>query len=206
MEAVDTLEYKGYTIKVIPEECPESPREWDNLSIWHCWHKKVDLGDENYNLNRQADVDDLKKTLRQAKSNNDVVMPLYIYQHSGIVLSLTPFSCQWDSGQVGYVIIPREKILAEFMPGKKRLSAKNRERAEKVAAGEIETYNQYACGDVYGYKIIDSDDEEVESCWGFYGEDNGTDNVMNEGKTVVDHITKSENEKWENFQKNVSSG
>ena len=32
-------------------------------------------------------------------------------------------------------------------------------------------YDQYLTGDVWGYVIEDSESHEIESCWGFYGED-----------------------------------
>lgn len=196
MVAIETEEYKGYRIETYPDECyiEESPREWDNLSIWHCWHKRMELGDENYNLYRQADVDDLNKTLRTAKRNNDVVIKLYIYQHGGIVLSLSSFAgklpqghAEFDSGQVGFVIIRRKKILEEY--GGKKLTAKLRARAIKVAEGEVKTFNQYACGDVSGYKIFDTEGGVVDSCWGFYGSENvATTFALKEARAVVDNI------------------
>lgn len=194
MEAVDTLEYKGHTIEICPDEEPQDPREWDNLTEWHCWHKSISIGDENYEVGSERDINTV---LREAKRNRDIVLPLYIYQHSGIALSLTSFKgrlpgyhYEFDSGQVGFVIIRRKKILAEY--GGQKLSSKKVAQAMRVAEGEVKTWNQYSCGDVYGYRVLDSDNEVVESCWGFYGEDNGTDNVMNEGKAVVDHLTKKE--------------
>jgi hypothetical protein len=87
------------------------------------------------------------------------VFPLQAYIHSGVALSLGAFSCPWDSGQVGYVLI--------------KLSEVGEGMARQCAEGLVETWNQYLSGDVWGYSITDSDGEEVEhgSCWGFYGYD-----------------------------------
>ena len=43
-------------------------------------------------------------------------------------------------------------------------------------------YSQYLKGDVYGYIIEDPDGDEVDSCWGFYEQDN----CLDEAKRMVD--------------------
>ena len=50
-------------------------------------------------------------------------------------------------------------------------------------------YDQYLTGDVWGYVIEDSESHEIESCWGFYGEDY----CMAEGEdAMVQMITRKE--------------
>ena len=102
-----------------------------------------------------------------------ICLPLYLYDHSGITISCGPFSCPWDSGQVGYVFITREEILYEWgnMGKAKVVTKKMREQAENVLRGEVETYDQYLTGEVYGYIIEDEDGNELDACWGFYGEE-----------------------------------
>jgi hypothetical protein len=34
---------------------------------------------------------------------------------------------------------------------------------------EVEVYNQYLSGEVYGYQIIDDEGEVIDSLWGIYG-------------------------------------
>ena len=43
--------------------------------------------------------------------------------------------------------------------------------AVQCLLAEVQVYDQYLTGDVWGYVIEDSDNREVEFCWGFYGED-----------------------------------
>ena len=43
---VETIEYKGCTIRIVPNDSPESPREWDNLGTMICSHRNYNLGDE----------------------------------------------------------------------------------------------------------------------------------------------------------------
>ena len=139
---VETLEYKGYDIKIEYDECGESPREWDNICVFHVAHKSYGFGDENYN-----DAFSIKEAFDEAKSNGDIVLPLYMYDHSGITISLAPFSCPWDSGQVGFVQVPREKMLEEF--GKKIFTAALKKKAFTVAESEVKTMDSYLRGEVY---------------------------------------------------------
>lgn len=49
-----------------------------------------------------------------------------------------------------------------------------RKRAIEVMEGEVEVYDQYLRGEVYGYTLYEQEDGEwveQESCWGFYGDD-----------------------------------
>jgi len=189
-EAIHTEQYKNYTIEIYPDLYPESPREWDNLCVLHCWHKNINLGDENYYLYNESDEYWLNKNIKDARNNGDIVLPLYIYQHSGVVLSLGSFAgklpqghYEFDSGQVGYLVIPKKKAIEEF--GNKIMTKKVEEKALKVAEGEIKTYNQYLAGDIYGYKILNENGKEIDdgSCWGFYG----LEYTLAEAKSIVDY-------------------
>jgi hypothetical protein len=80
--------------------------------------------------------------------------PLYAYIHSGGRLSLTPFSCPWDSGQIGLVYVAKD-------------TARMRKHAERIAQSHVAMWNQYLAGDVWGYQI-EADGKLVDSCWGIY--------------------------------------
>jgi len=95
------------------------------------------------------------------------IVPIYMYDHSGISLSTGPFSCRWDSGQVGWAVLSPE-------------AAKNYPDPKKAIESEVETYSQYVSGDVWGFVLEEAKTcdtcghtewEEVDSCWGFYGSD-----------------------------------
>lgn len=107
--------------------------------------------------------------MMEAADKRAVILPLYLYDHSGITMRCSAFACPWDSGQVGYIYMDRDDILREF--GGKRVSKRKRERAEALLRSEVEEYDQYLTGDVYGVIVEDEDGEEVDSCWGFYGLD-----------------------------------
>ena len=80
--------------------------------------------------------------------------PVYMYAHSGIALSTTPFSCPFDSGRLGTLYLKK----SEFPPKTRR----------KSALLILEEWANYANGNCYGYRIL-KDGEEIDSCWGFIG-------------------------------------
>lgn len=179
MDAVETIQYKNRDIEIHYDDNAESPREWDNITEFHCSHKRYTTGDKNFNYRHGQDCIDVAK---QAKKQGDIVLPLYLYDHSGITISLSPFSCPWDSGQVGFVIIRREKMLKEF--GYKKFTKSLKDKAHKIAQGEVETYDKYLRNEVYGFVV----DDYKDSCWGFYD----IEECIEEAKEMVDWIVKQE--------------
>ena len=159
---IETLKNGNATLEIHQEVEPQSPRSWDNLGTMLCAHRRYDLGDKHsYEL----------EYLHQIEANKEgkyIVLPLYLYDHSGITMRTTPFSCPWDSGQVGVIFVDKKKVREEY--GWKVITAKRKEQILGYLRGEVETYDQYLRGDVYGFrKLVDG--EEVDSCWGFYGSD-----------------------------------
>jgi hypothetical protein len=176
-DAVQTVNYKNHTIEIHPDLSSENPvKYWDVLGEFICWHRR-------YELENSTRFKTPQEVVEYAKRTNSLIFPIYMYDHSGISLSLSnssyPYNDRWDSGQVGYVLVDRSKALREF--GKKKFSTQLKKRVEQVIAAEIETYNQYLSGDVYGYSIS-KNGEEISSCWGYYGQDY----CLTEAKAVVD--------------------
>lgn len=73
-------------------------------------------------------------------------------------------------------------MLKEFSAKRFTKSLKN--KALIIAQGEVETYDQFLRGEVYGYKI----DNNGDSCWGFYGQEE----CLEEAKSTVDWMVKKE--------------
>lgn len=167
---------KGEVLKIIQDVDSESPREWDNLGTMSCFHNRYNLGDSDpiVSSDDYNSWDEMKEALIK-KHNAKIVLPLYLYDHSGITISTSPFSCRWDSGQVGFIWISAEKIRKEYSV--KRISKKLLEKVETYLKSEVKTYDQYLIGDVYGFQLYDKDENLLDSCWGFYGDD-PTENEM----------------------------
>jgi hypothetical protein len=178
--SLETETYKGHEIKIVTDLNAESPREWDNLCIIHTAHRNYSIGDVSHN-----DRESIKAAEREAKRNGDLVLPLYMFDHSGITIALTPFSCRWDSGQVGFVQVPRLKMMEEF--GKKLFTSKLKQKGRSLAEGEVETLDIYVRGDVCGFDV----DDGADSCYGFYS----VKEAMAEAKSVVDWMVKEAKEK-----------
>ena len=140
-----------------------------------CFHSRYRLGDDhNYNHNDYGSWDEMKEAILK---NEDVVVikPLYLYDHSGITISTSPFGCRWDSGQIGFVIVTKDSI--RNMQGVKRVTKRLIEIAEECLDAEVKTYDMELTGDVYGFTTYDAEGNQDDSCGGFYG-DNFEENGM----------------------------
>jgi hypothetical protein len=105
-----------------------------------------------------------------------VILPLYLYDHSGITMSTSRFSCPWDSGQVGYIFVPLKRAREEFrdMPDNEL-----REKAREALRAEVEVYDKYISGQVFMFLIEDEDGEIVDSCGGFFDRESLEDMANN---------------------------
>ena len=81
------------------------------------------------------------------------MLPLYLYDHSGLTISTSSFSCRWDSGQLGWIYISREQMLSAWGDKSQRLTEQVREKARKCLKAEVTEYDLYLQGEVYGICI-----------------------------------------------------
>lgn len=183
--------YKGHNIEIIIDDNLDNCREWDNLGTMLCFHRRYTLGDK-HNI-RHEDFNGWDEVAEYLKKelNAVIVLPLYLYDHSRLAMKVGSFVghavyAEWDSGQVGFIYVSREKLLKEY--NAKKLSKRILERAESVLRSEVETYNDYLQGNVYGYIVEDEEGNEIDSCWGFYGD--YEENALKEAKSIVDYREK----------------
>ena len=94
-----------------------------------------------------------------------ILKPVYAYIHSGMTISTSPFSCPWDSGQLGFAIVTKDELRKQY--GIKRITKKYIDRASKVIDGEVKELDRYIRGEVYSVSIYDGD-EYVDGCSGYY--------------------------------------
>lgn len=163
----DRFELNGFVAVIEQEEYSENPRrEFDHLGTMVCWHREYDMGDpvreHGFDYRNYRDSEALRRAiLREHK--NAYILPVYLYEHSGQTVSTSPFGCPFDSGQVGWIFIPREVAVSVF--GNSRTKSK----ALKYLQGEIEEYDTYLSGDVYRYYMTGPEGEMIDSCGGYYG-------------------------------------
>lgn len=188
-----------YKLKIVQDEYCESPREWGNIGTMAYKHSRYNLGDVEMSSpaeylcdlafpNESSDeklgnlcdfhgwgsmdgsdsVEYLLNYLEEKKGY--IILPLYLYDHSGITMSTSAFGCRWDSGQVGWIHANLDSVKEHF-PSWKKWTKDRKETIRKYLTGEVETFDKYISGDVYGYILEDKDGEEIDSCWGFFGYD-----------------------------------
>jgi len=185
---------------------PIDPRkDCDHAGKMVCFHRGYNLGDEQhkdveeflfdlalyntYDRNgydaERPPIDQMIKRIEK----DHVILPLYLYDHSGITMRTSPFGCRFDSGQVGFIYISRKD-------GQKEWGRYWRKKAHACLEAEVKEYDQYLTGEVYGYvvyKEVEDEDgemieEELDSCWGFYG----YDYCEQEAKSMVEYYGKEE--------------
>ncbi len=187
-------EYRGYTIKVLYDDNPQSPREWDNLGTIYSNHRRYDP--DGHSIDEIIDDETGKLDKEFVKSH--IMLEIYAYEHGGITISTGrggQFSDPWDSGLFGIIAVSKEKAIKEY--GKKICTKEVREKALKYLEGEIETLDQYYTGDVYGYVIEDEDECEIDSCWGYYGSEWVDKDLIPECKAIIDHTIEAQEKKHE---------
>jgi hypothetical protein len=104
------------------------------------------------------------ESAREAALGRLILLPLYLYDHSGITMSTGRFSCPWDSGQVGFIYCTLEKARSEWEGTDDEVRAK----AEDCFRAEVRTYDNFLTGDVVTYTTETPDGEVIDSCGGFF--------------------------------------
>jgi hypothetical protein len=151
----------NYKIEIVQDDMSDSPRNCDNLGTMACWQRRCNLGD-----NVKYSHEELERIYN---SKEYICLPLYLYEHSGMTMNTIGFSCPWDSGQVGIIFVSKAKAKEEY---NWKVITKERENTiKRYLKAEVEIYDQFLTGEVYGYQITNiKSGEMTDSCYGFYGE------------------------------------
>lgn len=178
MTTAHVEEYKGYNIEIHYDDNAENPNDaMEMFGHLISWHSRYAIGEKH----DYAGPDELYAEIKPS----DVVLPVYLYDHSGLRLSTGSFNDPWDSGQIGYIVAWADDIRRNY--GVKRISKRIREKVINALAAEVEIWDAYLSGEVYGYVVLDNNGEHVDSCWGFYGD---MDYMISEAKAAVDYETR----------------
>lgn len=101
-------------------------------------------------------------------------LPLWLYDHGGITMSCGArtgvYADRWDSSAVGFIVAEKDTAMRELGA----TEADWRERVIAYMEAEVEEYDQWLTGDVYGYELYEHTEDgwnQIDSCWGFYGSD-----------------------------------
>jgi hypothetical protein len=184
MKPVDIITKCDKRAEIYYDELAESPRGGFFCDGWIgkmvCMHRNYILGDEQLRSGDYESWDEVAKYLTE-ECNAKVILPLYLHDHSSLSMSTGSFNDCWDSGQVGFIYADEDKCIKEFGDDYKY------SEVEKILRSEVDVYDDYLSGQVYGYKIFEKVhvvdrcphcneildeydyEDEIDSCWGFYG-------------------------------------
>lgn len=203
-------QYAGYVVDVMTDDDAMNPRkEFDNVGKMVCDHRRYDLGDTTLSEDSGHDIGDFKNRAHierfyQIHKHAAVFKWLYLYDHSGLRIKIGSFHgllpqghAEFDSGCIGFIYCTREQVEKEWNG--------DLTKAEKYLAGEVDTYDDYLSGNVYGYNVkrlpdqetideeYDGDEDEaldaadeVGSSWGYYGYDHKKSGLLEAAESDVD--------------------
>ena len=143
--------YLWYEIKIEQDEFPESPREWDNLWTLVTAHRNYNGDDEL--PEGQASIDrafEMHLEWEWLTSDEVYYHEVWLYEHSWVAISTSPFGDRWDSWQWGYIYVSIEKAKEELiLKDEDTLESKTLEYLDN----EIKTLDKYYRWEIYEYKI-----------------------------------------------------
>lgn len=181
-EALETLEKAGYTARLCQDEDPMSPKEWNTFGTLVTWHRNYTFQEDGAKTFGKS-----ASFLETAKREDYVYIPVSMIDHSGISLyeGTGTHACDpggWDSGQVGFMYVTKEKARKEY--GRQYMK-----KSLSMLRCELKTWNQYVTGDVYCYAIEDAGGEVIDSCGGFYGFEDAKAEMREALKSATETVT-----------------
>jgi len=149
----------GKIVKITIDEYPSDPfNDWDKFSHLVAWHSRYEFGNKT-DIEQWKHQEDFEQWVKE-QHGKILIMPLYLYNHSGISLSVEytyPYNDRWGAGQIGYAYATYQEIRENYLI--KRITKKTIKKAIELIKAEIEAYNQYLSGNVYQAEIY-----TVEKC------------------------------------------
>lgn len=164
---------------VIYEHDAENPREeYYTLGTMVCWHRRYKLGDKHTYESPDEFLENLcRELVPNCETPEDlaisakldllsevpgfVILPVYLYDHSGISISTHSFNDPWDSGQVGWIYATPDDLRENLM----------REPAEwdvwctlPILRQEVDEYNCYLSGIAYCFELYENDGVQINAC------------------------------------------
>ena len=146
----------------------DNPRNWSNLSILII---RNGLGDNDKYLNRELENSqhkvgcaedhlELMKEIVEEHLGSKVIYADFIskYEHSGVRYFIGQ-SSGWDYANIGFVFVTEDSL--------KEIGCAE-EDIEGIVEAEIETFSQWANGEVYYFTLYDDEGNEEDSCGGLY--------------------------------------
>ncbi len=179
-------DYEFLRIEVIYDEDPLNPRDdWEPATTIAYASTRYDLGDrkvgdDEVDAYMDGGWDSLVELVKE-QEGAVAVLPISMMDHSGVSIWIgegpSAFdTAGWDSGFAGFVYITQSQIDTYGIPD-----------ADKCMRGEVEEFNNYLTGNVFGFTIATKDGEVHESVWGFNGD---PDYCLEEARRTAEYVAK----------------
>lgn len=166
--SLETIEYKGLTITLHPDEDAEDPIEMYGGGI-----KLVSF---HRRRGERHGFDSWEEVLAHARETGGYAAPVRAYEHGGIAFTVVnpdepgelgyPFNDLFDSGWYGLLLLENEYV-REWWPTAKRLSPQRKKKLYESAVSWVESYQRWANGEYVGYVVEDAEGSHIDSCFGF---------------------------------------
>ena len=94
-----------------------------------------------------------------------VILPLSVYDHSGVTMWIGSNPGGWDTSMVGFIVSDPEHL--------KKMGAEDlgQERLREIFKVEVNEFDCFLRGEVFGVIIETPDNDHAESCWCMIGLD-----------------------------------
>lgn len=190
----ERIDYKGYEIVIEYDENGQNPfTEWDTLGTMYQNRRGCSVQGKYWRS--LAEFDNGRGDISWDRFERDYIWSkVWVYSHGGDTISMcdeNPYSCPFDSDLYGIIAVSKERVREEY--GWKRITKARREKILSYLEGEVETLDKLLCGEVFGYTVNGPEDEngdreeDLDSCWGFYGDDFDKNGLFDYAKNFIDY-------------------
>lgn len=168
---VEQWQHAGYTCRIVLDvDPPFDPREdYDHLGTMMYAERRGWYAHDEYRDNSapNARYYDLQETCQEiARTPGTVSMALHAFSY-GPRASDEPYN---PETHIGLIWIDRDDIRKHF-PAWEIITRKRRASLIDALTAEVKTYAAYRAGECYGWIVSSPDDEHLDSCWGYIGDD-----------------------------------
>jgi len=195
-ESVHIEQYKGYTIKIeYDQDAPNPRKEFDNMGTVVTWVRGYTLGDGQPRMDK---YDYFAEVIRGSTGGNGRMYNSYWYPlyecggGSDIRICIGDWMGHYDDSQIGWIYVPKSVVRKEY--GIKHVKENHQLKVQGVLKGEVEEYNAYLSGEVYGWVVEGWSGEDpnymFDSVWGYYD----YDFCLSEARDYVDSLVEENGE------------
>lgn len=181
MKPHETLTHRGCVIEI--HQDPESQIEdlaSGGEAVLLTWHRRYSFGPPPPSWATDAMHDGQLAEAIEAHCPGAVILPVFLLDHSGLRMSVGSFGCPWDSGQVGVIYAPAS------MWGEEPDADERIEATKVYLRAVVDEIDCVLSGNVWGYRALSPEGDEVGSCWGYVGDWRAT-GMVEDAQAEIDH-------------------